>query len=268
MPAKAAVRARHEPGVVALAQEAAAMAGRGGLARAQRVGVVAERVDERLRASARAVGGAEPGQEGRGVVCGSGRVEHDDVGAQGMQRVVAVREQRLVRCRAAAPVRLRVGFVPDDDGAGVRDARKRRACVAAEAPLRALRERRLAAEAEDGERDHGVRRRLLRPGQLVAADRSRRRLPRPGHPDPHSVRAVPPLSGDDPERIRRPLERVVVDSDEQPARRRRDDEQPHGDRRKGDGEEDGAGDCQPSRRSNPCSDCLSTRQPVARTVRR
>src|SRR5437868_14254070 len=114
-----------EPGIVALADEFAAVDGARRLGRRQWVRVVAEAVDERLRAAAGAVCERNPVDEGDRVVSRGGGVEH--LHAPRMQLVVAARQQRLVLRRRSPPVGARVRLVPDDDGARVGHERERRA---------------------------------------------------------------------------------------------------------------------------------------------
>ena len=71
---------------------------------------------------------------------------------------------------------------------------------------------------------------------------------------------------DDGERERRPLERVVVDADDERARmvrRVQQGEEPEADEPERDDDR-----YQAAVDVNPFSDCFSTRQPVAKTVRR
>ncbi len=269
VPANAAVSVAVEPRVVALAEEVAAVPRGRRLERARRIRVVTEGVDERTRSAARAVRGSERAEERDGIVRRRGRVEDDDVRADAVQDVVATGEQRFVRAGGAAPVRLRVRLVPDDDGARVRHSRECVAGVRAEAALRGGRERRRVGESEHRKHDAGVRRRLLCACELVQPRSVRLEFAVPRDPDANGVSAEALLRSDDGERLRRPLERVVVDADEQPRRRGRvrREGQPRAD---ADQDERGRGEpeSQPSGRTRPRADCLITRHPVAATVRR
>jgi hypothetical protein len=143
---------------------------------------------------------------------------------------------------------------------------ERRAGVAAEARLRMFGCRRAACEAEDGEHDVRVLRGLLRAGELVESRACRLRLALPRNLDAHRPRTECLLPADDAEGVRRPLERVVVDADEEMRLllrlRPQREPGPEAEHRKQQ-----AGDQSP-RDTRPRSDCLSTRQPVAKTVRR
>ncbi len=149
--------------------------------------------------------------------------------------------------------------------------------VAAEAVLRVRRRRRLRAEAEDREHDLRVARGLGGAGELDPADRARSRAAVPRHPDAHGIGAERALAPDDRQRVGRPLERVVVDADEQRVRPRdgragpeRAVEQDRAGRQYGDGREPGEdGDQAPAFRPvTPSSDWRRTRHAVAITVRR
>ena len=109
----------------------------------------------------------------------------------------------------------------------------------------------------------------LRSLQLVEACAFGPRLAVPRHPDAHGLRTERLLPAHDGERVTRPLERVVGDSDEQMRRARRRRRTQDDDRRDDpcDGKED-EGDGQTPGDGRPRSDCISTRQPVAKTVRR
>src|SRR5207253_6314543 len=76
------------------------------------------------------------------------------------------------------------------------------------------------------------------------------------------------LAAHDGERERRPLERVVVHADDERRRlMRRVRDLPHADGDEAEGDERRR-DSQLAVDANPFSDCLRTRQPVAKTVRR
>ena len=103
-----------------------------------------------------------------------------------------------------------------------------------------------------GSRRSVAKGRVLGSVELDETGAARRRLAVPRHPDAHRVRAELALPAHDAERVARPLERVVVDADEQLPRRRVRPGQPD----QSDGE------------TEPRKDCRKTRHPVAHTVRR
>jgi hypothetical protein len=143
--------------------------------------------------------------------------------------------------------------VPDQYRPRVWHELHRTSRIRAEARLRGRSDRRVACEAEDGEDDRRQPRRLLRALQLDDARRIRHAFTGPRHPHAHGVGAELALPAHDGRGLRRPLQRVVVDADEEAWPHVRGPQQPDG---------------QSDRKNKPRSDCRTTRHPVAHTVRR
>ncbi len=185
--------------------------------------------------------------------------------APALQCVIATGEQRLVLRRRSAPVGSRVRLVPDDESSRIRDLGERRARVRAIASLRASVSRSVAREPEDGEHDRGLPCCRFGARQLDEHRGGRPPLAVPGHPNAHRLRSELALPANDSERIGGPFQRVVVDTHEQPRSGHRSQREPRCDR---SDEEEQDGCDQPPLDTRPRSDCRSTRQPVATTVRR
>ena len=224
-----------------------------------------ERVDEWLRASAGSVRVADRGQERLRAVSRCGRVEERQAGS--VEHVVASSKQRFVLLRRPGPVRPRVRLVPDHDSARMRDEcecravrrRQKRACDCASVGV-------VASEAEDRKDDLRLRRCRLAPARAPSATGPVGvASPLHGTQSAHGLHAERPLPANDAERVGRPLERVVVDAHEQSRGRPRPQREPRRCRR--DDEQQRSGD-QPPLDTSPRTDCRSTRQPVATTVRR
>ena len=107
----------------------------------------------------------------------------------------------------------------------------------------------------------------LKATQLDDACAHRERFAVPRHPHAHGLRTERALPAHDAERVRRPLERVVGNADEQPplGRGARAQHEPDADAGRSEREQQ-RGQSPPD--ASPLSDCVSTRQPVATTVRR
>ena len=136
----------HQAHVVALVERRRRVRGVRRLARRLGIGVVAERVEDRRRPPARAVGVADSAQEPARILVRRGRGDHVDRAPVLVQRVVALGQQ-LPRSTAAAsllrpPEERRVGLVPDHDVGDVLRARERVHDVRAVLRARLRRDRR------------------------------------------------------------------------------------------------------------------------------
>ena len=228
-----------------------------------RIRVVAECIHDRTRPAARAVRGADRAQKCLRCVPGRRRVEDGDAFA--VQCVVAASEQRFVLLRRSAPVRTRVRLVPDDDSVCVGDSVECALRIATEARLFCWRRRRVAGETGDREDDARALRSLLGTCELGGHRPRQPQLAFPRHPDPDRLDAERLLPSNDAEWVGRPLQRVVVDTDEQARMLRpRPQFEPRADCQRSDDPDDD----QSLRDATPRNDCFSTRNPVATTVRR
>ena len=198
----------------------------GGLARVERVGVVANGVEERTRPATRAVRRRDSRDEPDRIV--ARRCRGDDVHAcdGAMQDVPAAGEQRgvaLRSSRARPPERVGVGLVPDHDVSDLVVPDEHVANEAAVVLARSRRRRRSVRPSVDAEDDAGAEslRRENAP-QLVVVPCGQVPAPRPPRErHAHGVEPERPDGREDRLRLRPPLDLVVVHADEEPRSRPR-----------------------------------------------